>query len=837
MMVEISYWVVPATISCLVVATMTPCTGNKVPTTWMAVLDKTFFMVTKAQIICAAGRRMTRSMAAMIWTLYTAMRAGIDSTAMLEQPMAVLPDRNCTAGTTATSCSPTPLPPNWPSKRCTSFEKLFGDAGNDLLFGNIAPDYMFGGSGNDTLYGDAIIGPMYGCRTDGRAETGANDILVGDSGEDALYGGGGDDQLWGSSGSDVLEGEGGADVLYGGTDVDFLLLDVDPNLISATSETFDGHFDNAPLGEPGAGTPDDNATDILVIAGDRGSNLDDHIVVHEIAGQLSIDYTDLVNPIVANWRDAEDNLLVEQVQITGGLGDDYLEFSREIDVTDLTNRSRDWTTVLLGGPGNDTLVGGAGRDQLDGGAGNDELYGYEGDDRLWGDKNETGSIIDFDSLFAGQGNDDLIGGLGRNTLAAWSQDPGSTTNLQPGRFGVFVDAVGNLHADSGDFAGAFDESGNPVPDGQLDDDPTQPARIQEDTGLNRMLGSAEADTLFGGTGVDFMYGNGGPDTMYRSDGSDFESLDDGFGGDAWKEYAKATTEVWYVGASNADDVIAVDFVTEPGVLEGHHLVTRLTNNNGNYSFAAEVQLDFEAVDSNGQRIWDPNDIVARLDELQTLDPADRQLAYDQLLLDGGLLPPEGDFQVILIDALAGNDQVTVGPTVQKTVWVDAGPGDDRVEILSGTAIRIDQLDADLRNDEVAAADELAPLALLGNVNLPVNGRLSSAAIFAVDVNGRSADVYVAASAVDQSQDELVNDINLALRGSGLSDLIHAGALNGRVWLAATDAINGTLELTFANNVTSDELGWSVGQLAERKIVQGQVWKDLTLDSPTDVDWY
>ena len=40
-----------------------------------------------------------------------------------------------------------------------------------------------------------------------------------------------------------------------------------------------------------------------------------------------------------------------------------------------------------------------------------------------------------------------------------------------------------------------------------------------------------------------------------------------------------------------------------------------------------------------------------------------------------LLPPEGDFQAIIIDALGGDDQVTVGPTVQKTVWIDAGPGE------------------------------------------------------------------------------------------------------------------------------------------------------------------
>ena len=63
--------------------------------------------------------------------------------------------------------------------------------------------------------------------------------------------------------------------------------------------------------------------------------------------------------------------------------------------------------------------------------------------------------------------------------------------------------------------------------------------------------------------------------------------------EAWKEYALSTDKVWYVGGSNNDDQISLDYVTEAGVLQGRHLVTRLTNN-GNYSFAAQLQLAFDA---------------------------------------------------------------------------------------------------------------------------------------------------------------------------------------------------------------------------------------------------
>lgn len=41
---------------------------------------------------------------------------------------------------------------------------------------------------------------------------------------------------------------------------------------------------------------------------------------------------------------------------------------------------------------------------------------------------------------------------------------------------------------------------------------------------------------------------------------------------------------------------------------------------------------------------------------------------------------EPDFLAIIVNSLGGNDTITVGETVQKTVWVDAGPGDDTVRI-------------------------------------------------------------------------------------------------------------------------------------------------------------
>ena len=132
----------------------------------------------------------------------------------------------------------------------------------------------------------------------------------------------------------------------------------------------------------------------------------------------------------------------------------------------------------------------------------------------------------------------MIGGKGSNQLYAWSLDPNSGS-----QFGVFVDSNGGLHSEDG--GGVYK---------------------LEDTGLNRMLGSAQADLLYGGTGLDFLYGNGGADQLFKSNGQRFEDVDGGQAGDEWKAYARSTNRVWYVSGSNADDIITLDYVTEPGLL-------------------------------------------------------------------------------------------------------------------------------------------------------------------------------------------------------------------------------------------------------------------------------
>ena len=138
----------------------------------------------------------------------------------------------------------------------------------------------------------------------------------------------------------------------------------------------------------------------------------------------------------------------------------------------------------------------------------------------------------------------------------------------------------------------------------------------------------------------------------------------------------------------------------------HHLITRLSENNGHFSFAAQVRLDFEATDEDGNLIWDAQDLVvdalarqtALADSVNTDDGSIVSDGIVQTDLVNGLLPGEGDFLVIIIDALDGNDRIEVGPTVQKSVWVDAGAGDDYVEIAGGSSILVDLAEVGVASD-------------------------------------------------------------------------------------------------------------------------------------------
>lgn len=102
-------------------------------------------------------------------------------------------------------------------------DKLYGDAGQDLILGFAGRDKLHGRDGDDELYGGEGSDLVSGGAGDDRVfgEDG-NDKLNGNKGDDALFGGNGADLLKGNRGDDLLDGGLGEDTLYGGLDDDIL---------------------------------------------------------------------------------------------------------------------------------------------------------------------------------------------------------------------------------------------------------------------------------------------------------------------------------------------------------------------------------------------------------------------------------------------------------------------------------------------------------------------------------------------------------------------------------------------------------------------------------------
>jgi hypothetical protein len=427
----------------------------------------------------------------------------------------------------------------------------------------------------------------------------------------------------------------------------------------------------------------------------------------------------------------------------------------------------------------------------------------------------------------------------QDRLTLTSVVQGATIEIQGDQFGVFVDSSTGLLVDN---------------DGNVDPmNPTTPFEL-EDTGLNRQLGSEATggDKLYGGTGLDFLYGRGENDELYTRDGLLFEAGFDVPAGEEWKAYAKATNKVWYYGGTGADDVINVDYVTEPGLLSDHHLITRLTNNNGNFTFDAQVRLDFSATDENKNLIWDSRDVVETFTSILELDDDQQPFELQKFANSGDFLPGEGDFLAIIIDALGGNDIVNVGPTVQKTVWVDGGAGDDQILFASGNTILVDRTEDKNRNevfgaeltDSSRAFPLFGPTRMIATIAGPTNGQLSMPARLDISLDGgaTSTRVVVAKDATNSTFADLVADINSALTNAGVSQVVAESisvGLQTRLSLRPMSVGQDvSLTLVSINDIAQDELGFSDGQsVTAENIAASTTFTDLTIDNPADVDWY
>ncbi|BBK35683.1 hypothetical protein STAQ_07610 [Allostella sp. ATCC 35155] len=238
--------------------------------------------------------------------------------------------------------------------------------GNDRVYGNTGADNVAGGAGNDSLYG--------GQENDTVSGGGGNDNVAGDLGNDQVNGGSGNDILYGGAGNDILDPDTGNDTLFAGNGNDTVTignsdtgdkliymdkLQDEVNIISTTGDHVVYLGDNNDYANLEA-----NSGDIQVFGEDG-----DDLIRATNSGSETLDGGNDDDFVLIENGSVGDKLLI------GGFGDDYLrveDFSGNASLQILPNTR----ATVSGGEGDDFVEFGRGiflTDAIDGGADDDHL--------------------------------------------------------------------------------------------------------------------------------------------------------------------------------------------------------------------------------------------------------------------------------------------------------------------------------------------------------------------------------------------------------------------------------------------------------------------------------
>ncbi|BBK35685.1 hypothetical protein STAQ_07630 [Allostella sp. ATCC 35155] len=345
--------------------------------------------------------------------------------------------------------------------------------GNDRVYGNTGADNVSGGAGNDSLYG--------GQENDTVSGGGGNDNVAGDLGNDMVNGGSGNDILYGGAGNDILDPDTGNDTLFAGNGNDtvaigdsdtgdkLVYMDKMQDLVQIVSTTGDhavylgDNNDEAYLiansGDVQVFGEDGNDEIVAQNSGSDtldGGNDDDYVVVLDgsvgrkvlIGGfgddELYLDDTSgfATSQILPNT----------EVTVSGGEGDDYVEFDRGLFITDAVDGGSDDDLFWLYGQTILTL-----RDKS---IENIETVGF--------------SNYDDSVVFADGNNVDLVEG--------WAGDDYLDASREASHDYFLAGYVGGLEW-----------------------------VLEDDGGDDTLIGGAGADTVWGGYGEDLLAGGGGKD--------------------------------------------------------------------------------------------------------------------------------------------------------------------------------------------------------------------------------------------------------------------------------------------------------------------------------------
>nr|MDJ0510470.1 hypothetical protein [Crocosphaera sp.] len=250
-----------------------------------------------------------------------------------------------------------------------------------------------------------------------------------------------------------------------------------------------------------------------------GSNGNDWLVGDEGSDRLEgnagddLLYIDAQDNFIDGGDGTDIAIVTTAEAVTLDLGAANLEMVIGNDEDDTFTHSGNYTVVMDGGNGNDSLTGGSNDDVLTGGEGDDFIQGSNGSDRIEGSQGN-------DNLHGWVGSDEIYGGLDNDTLHG-QQDNDSL-------YGDEGDD--QLHGNEGDDSlegGAgldtlYGHQGNDTLLGNIGDD-----QLYGDAGDDSLQGGEGNDQLFGNIGHDILEGNQGDDLIYGEEGNDTISGNDG----------------------------------------------------------------------------------------------------------------------------------------------------------------------------------------------------------------------------------------------------------------------------------------------------------------------
>eukprot|EP00439_Symbiodinium_sp_Y106_P090069 s1_g2605.t1 len=383
----------------------------------------------------------------------------------------------------------------------TNIERVLGSAYNDTLSGDSGVNTLRGYDGDDIIRGHDGDDDLYG--QDG------DDSLYGGDGADSLNGGEGNDWLWGEGGVDVIDGGNGFDAVNYSTSSSAVVLNLATNVNTGGDAEGDTYFSVERLA--GSFHAD-------IITGDDAQNI--------LWGQAGDD--------TLSGGGGDDHLLGQEGNDTleGGAGADILDGGDGIDTADYSASGSGVNVELNNGTG---LGGDAAGDSL---VSIERIVGSAHSDTFTGN-NDANEFVggDGNDVFRGMGGaDTLIGGAGIDIAYYDFSTSGITIDLVAGT-GVGGNAEGDtLTGIENIYATNYADS------------------VTGDGSANMLYGLGGNDTLEGGAGADILDGGDGIDTAdYSASGSGVHvelNNGTGLGGDAAGDSLVSIERI--VGSAHAD---------------------------------------------------------------------------------------------------------------------------------------------------------------------------------------------------------------------------------------------------------------------------------------------